>query len=142
YVESLTKQLEEEALAYIQKIDEMGGMLDAIEKRFPQKEIANASFAYQQEIERKEKIIVGVNDYTIDNEEQIELLRISLDSEKEQIQNLLTLRKQRDQEVCGRALKTLQEKASGKENLIPHILNCVRSYATEGEIVAHLKKVF
>jgi methylmalonyl-CoA mutase N-terminal domain/subunit len=142
YIEWLTDKMEREAMVYINKIDELGGMVSAIEKQYPQREIANAAYTYQKEVDAKEKIIVGVNRFKSAQEEPLDLLQISEEVERQQVESLKKLRKERDNSKCSVALKTLQEKAAGKENLMPFILDCVNCYATLGEIVETMKKVF
>src|SRR6185436_5875817 len=117
------------------KIDELGGMVAAIEKQYPQREIANAAFQYQQEVDAKRKIIVGVNKYVMEDDEGVEILEIPEKIEKEQVANLNRVRKERDASKCQAALRTLKEKTATKENLIPSILDCVKTYATMGEII-------
>jgi methylmalonyl-CoA mutase N-terminal domain/subunit len=143
YVEALTSEMEEKALEYIQKIDDMGGAISAIEKGFFQREIAESSYKYQREIDEKKRTIVGVNDYQIGKEEApIELLRVDLRVEKEQIANLEKLRSQRDKKKVEEALDRLQRSAEKDENLMPTIIDAVRAYATLGEICEVLRKVY
>ncbi|MBZ0274324.1 methylmalonyl-CoA mutase family protein [bacterium] len=143
YVESLTSRMEAEALDYIRKIDEMGGMLTAIENGYPQKEISNASYLYQRQVDENVKTVVGVNAFADENETQeIPLLKITDADEKRQIARLDRVKSERDSDACRRALAALTEKAKGRDNLLPAILECVRAYATEGEIVGAMKPVF
>ena len=142
YVETLTNQMEAAASEYFRKLDELGGMIAAIEKGFPQREIREAAWHYQREIERKERIIVGVNDYVMDEEEPIDTLIINPEVEKRQIERVRQLRASRAQERWQGALEALRKAAIAKENLMPPIVNAVKAYATVGEICTALKDVF
>ena len=143
FVEELTNKLESEALKYIHKIDEMGGMVKAIEKGFPQMEIGNAAYQYQKQLETREKIQVGVNKYVHENEKiDMQILKINPETERKQIEALKKLKRERDNDAVKKTLTTLKEKAATTENLMPHILNAVKSYATLGEIISTLKEVF
>jgi methylmalonyl-CoA mutase, N-terminal domain len=142
YVEKLTAQLEEAANDYIRRIDEMGGMIPAIERAFPQSEIAEASYQYQHSIEEGERRIVGVNAFTETNAEQIELLQIDESSQIEQARKLADLKARRDAGRVGRALDALRKAASGGENTMPSILDAVRVYSTVGEICDAFRDVF
>jgi methylmalonyl-CoA mutase N-terminal domain/subunit len=119
----------------------MGGMIPAIERGYPQREIADAAYRYQTAVDRKEKIIVGVNDFT-GEEEQIEILRIDESVRAEQTQRLRTLRAERSSEEVARNLAALRKAAQGTENLMPHIYAAVKSYATLGEICDSLRDIF
>ncbi|HEX6548184.1 MAG TPA: methylmalonyl-CoA mutase family protein, partial [Candidatus Dormibacteraeota bacterium] len=131
FVESLTKKLEEEAEAYFERIDQYGGVIPAIEASFFQKEIADASFRYQTELEQKRRIMVGVNEFISDEEDELEILRISPQLEAEQVERVREVRRKRDQARCARALNELRRAAqSPRENLMPLIVEAVRSYAT------------
>jgi methylmalonyl-CoA mutase N-terminal domain/subunit len=141
-VEDLTRRMEEGAEAYFKRIDELGGVIPAIEEGFFQKEIADASFRYQQELEAKRRIMVGVNDFTTDEEESIEILRISPQLEQEQAARVGEVRRTRDHAACTRALERLRKAAQGSDNLMPYILDAVRAYATEGEIMGTMVDVF
>jgi methylmalonyl-CoA mutase N-terminal domain/subunit len=143
YLERLTLDLESGARDYIRKIDEMGGMIPAIERGFPQSEIARASYEYQQKIERAEAVIVGVNRYTVKEEKPIETLRIEKSAEDRQIEKLRQLRKRRNNRDVERALTVLRHAADAhSQNLMPPLLDAVRSYATLGEICGVLREVF
>src|SRR6202158_2069372 len=141
YVETLTNEMEEAAWRYIRKIDEMGGMIPAIECGYPQREIADASYRYQVSVDRKEKIIVGVNDFT-GEETPIEILRIGESVREQQAKQLRKLRTERSSEEVARQLTALSKAAQGTENLMPHIYAAVKSYATLGEICDSLRDVF
>jgi methylmalonyl-CoA mutase N-terminal domain/subunit len=150
FVERLTKDMEDGAFEYFRKLDAMGGMVKAIEHGFPQKEIAEASYAYQRAVEKKEKIIVGVNDYVIDETPQ-EILYIGDEARDQQTAKLKHLRARRSQEAVDRALEALRVAAAeepatkpgqlSSANTMPFILDCVRAYATVGEICAALRDV-
>ena len=142
YVESLTNRLEEGAREYFRKLDAMGGMVRAIEQGYPQREILDASQRYQREVERKERIIVGVNEYVEPDEQRIPILKIGPEVEKAQVDRLASLRARRDSFKMAGTLETLQEAAAGDENLMPYLLEAVKAEATLGEICAALKEVF
>lgn len=143
YVEALTNEMEEKAMEYIQKIDNMGGAIPAIEKGFFQKEIADSAYRYQREIDEKKRIIVGLNEYALENEEcPIELLRIDPKVEKEQVARLQKLRRERDNRKVKEALEKLYHKAEKDENLMPTIIEAVKAYTTLGEITDVLRKVY
>ncbi len=143
-VESLTRRMEEEAERYFQRIEELGGVIPAIEAGFMQREIADAAFRHQQELEQRRRIMVGVNEFTQGNEEDtIELLRIRPELEEEQIERVREVRRRRDRGRAERALEQVRKAAADpKENLMPHILEAVRAYCTEGEIMAAMEEVF
>jgi methylmalonyl-CoA mutase N-terminal domain/subunit len=142
FVEALTDRMEEAAYGYFGKIDELGGMVEAIKQNFPQREIAEASFRLQEEIEREERIIVGVNRYQHQGDEELEILRIPPELERKQIDRVQAVRSRRDGEEVEQALGALREAAAGDRNLIEPLLDCARTHCTEGEIVASLQRVF
>jgi methylmalonyl-CoA mutase N-terminal domain/subunit len=143
YVESLTNRLEKQAYEYFEKIENMGGIVKAIENGFPQKEISDAAYRYQREIEENRRIIVGVNDYEIEDEKiEIPVLVIDPEVERIQIERIRALRERRDGALVMRRLEALKKAAAGSDNLMPPILEAARSYATLGEIVDVLKDVF
>jgi methylmalonyl-CoA mutase, N-terminal domain len=143
YLERLTLDLESGARDYIRRIDGMGGMIPAIERGFPQSEIARASYDYQQKIEKREAVIVGVNRYTATEEKPIETLRIEKTAEDRQIEKLRQLRKRRNNGDVERSLTVLRHAADAKsQNLMPPLLDAVRSRATLGEICDALREVF
>ena len=141
FVETLTNEMEEAAWKYIRKIDELGGMIPAIERGYPQREIADASYKYQVSVDRKEKIIVGVNEFT-GEEKPIEVLRIDESVREQQSRQLRKLRSERSSEEVTRQLAALRKAAQGTENLMPHIYTAVKAYATLGEICDSLREVF
>jgi methylmalonyl-CoA mutase N-terminal domain/subunit len=142
FVEKLTSDVEEAAQAYVRRIDEMGGMIPAVEAGYPQREIAQASYEYQRSIEENEYKIVGVNAFVNQNEPAIELLQIDETAARRQEQKLASLKRRRSRERVESALDALRRAAEGTENTMPAILDAVRAYATLGEICAALKDVF
>jgi len=143
FVETLTSQLEEGAWEYFDKIDAMGGMIKAIEKSFPQKEIQEASFRHQKAVERKEEIVVGVNEYLSDDTPlRIKTLHISPALREHQVQRLQTLREQRNHQAVKQTLSELKGAAQSDQNLMPFLIHCVKEYATLGEICDTLKEIF
>jgi len=142
YVEWLTNKMEEEAENYFDRIEEFGGVIPAIKANFFQKEIANASYRYQKEIEARERIIVGVNDFKLREPCSTPLLKIDEDVAKEQIERLNKIKGERNNEKVKEALSNLKEAAKGTENLMPFIIEAVREYASIGEIISTLKEVF
>ncbi|MFW9835007.1 MAG: methylmalonyl-CoA mutase [Candidatus Thorarchaeota archaeon] len=135
YVEALTNEMEEEAYKYFDKVEALGGVVDAIEKGFFQREIAEASYRYQKEIESGERTIVGVNDYILEGEKiTIPVLKIDPDVERKQIERTKRIRKDRDSKKVEAALDGLRKASEGEENVMPHIVAAVREYATIGEI--------
>ncbi|WP_298437206.1 methylmalonyl-CoA mutase family protein [Geobacter sp.] len=141
-VESLTDQIEKAATGYIEKIDRLGGAVEAISRGFQQKEIQDSAYAYQRAIETEEMIIVGVNRFTIQNEPQPELLKIKEEVEIAQKKALADLKAKRDGEKVRETLKALEAAARGTDNLMPPILGAVKAYATLGEIANVMREVF
>jgi methylmalonyl-CoA mutase N-terminal domain/subunit len=141
FLEKLTLESERAANEYIQRIDEMGGMIPAIEAGFPQQEIAAASYRYQREVEAGERIIVGVNRFQSDDQ-PIELLQIDETAGRNQSAKLAALRKRRNAGQVQRSLDALKRAAEGSENTMPLILDAARAYATLGEICDALRAVF
>jgi methylmalonyl-CoA mutase N-terminal domain/subunit len=141
FVEKLTLEVEAAAKDYIRRIDEMGGMLPAIEAGFPQSEIATASYRYQCEVESGERTIVGVNRFQSVGQ-PIELLQIDETSARHQREKLAALRARRDNSEVGKALDALKRAAEGTRNTMPFLLDAVRAYATLGEICDALRSVF
>ncbi|RLD98944.1 MAG: methylmalonyl-CoA mutase [Aquificota bacterium] len=144
FIEALTNEMEEKAWEYINKIEEMGGIIPAIEVGYPQKEITEAAFRYQQQLESKEKIIVGVNEFIMPGEElPIEILKVDPEVERVQFERLNEVRKKRDNAKVKRMLQDLRDAAADeKENLMPIIIGLVREYASIGEIMGAMKDVF
>ena len=142
YVESLTDQIEKEAEEYIRKIDAMGGMINAIEEGYVQTEIQKAAYQFHQELERKERIVVGVNKFVDENDNPGELLKLNKKIQSNQIEFLNKVRAQRNEEEVNQKLSALKEAADTDANLIPFIINAVKSYASIGEICNTLRQVF
>jgi methylmalonyl-CoA mutase, N-terminal domain len=142
FVEALTDQLEAHAYAYFAKIDELGGMVEAVKRGFPQREIADAAYTLQQEYDRRDRILVGVNDFTEGGEGALELLHIDPALERKQIDRVQGVRARRDAAAVEAELASLREAAAGDSNLMPNLLECARVHATEGEIVESLQQVF
>jgi methylmalonyl-CoA mutase, N-terminal domain len=141
FVETLTNEVERGARDYISKIDALGGMVAAIERGFPQREIADAAYRYQQAVDRQEKIIVGVNDYVVE-EKPIETLHIDDSVARHQAEGLRKLRAERSNDEVERRLSSLRHAAGGDENLMPHLFQAVKAYATLGEICEALRQPF
>jgi methylmalonyl-CoA mutase N-terminal domain/subunit len=143
FVESLTNELEKETEEYFEEIEKRGGVLKCIEQGYFQREIAESAYRYQQEIEKKERIIVGLNDF-IEPDEKIEIPILVIDESvaKEQIKNLREVKANRDNDKVKRCLADLKKAAKTGENHMPPLLECIRCYTTEGEITSTLKEVF
>ncbi|GAB4116841.1 MAG: methylmalonyl-CoA mutase family protein [Candidatus Caldatribacteriota bacterium] len=142
YVETLTNEIEEQALGYIEKIDKLGGVITAIEKGFIQQEIQNSAYRYQKEIEENKRIVVGVNKFQINEKSPEGLLRVNPEVGRHQIEKLHALKKTRDNHKVKDSLADLEKAAKSDANLMPYILNCVRAYVTLGEICDVLRKEF
>jgi methylmalonyl-CoA mutase N-terminal domain/subunit len=142
FVEALTDRMEEAAYEYFAKIDELGGMVEAVKQNYPQREIADAAFRLQEEIEREQRIVVGVNRYQQADERQLEILRIPPELERKQIGRVQAVRAARDGEAVEAALAELREAAAADRNLMEPLLEAARAHATEGEIVQSLQQVF
>jgi methylmalonyl-CoA mutase N-terminal domain/subunit len=143
FVESLTDQMEAHAYRYFEKIDELGGMVEAVKLNYPQREIADASFQLQQEIDAAERIVVGVNSFQTPEEKPIPTLRVDPALERKQIGRLQSARAARDGAEVERTLAALREDAAHEQrNLMEPLLACARAHATEGEIVQSLQQVF
>jgi methylmalonyl-CoA mutase N-terminal domain/subunit len=142
FIESLTDQLEAQAMDYIERIDTMGGAVKAIEVGYQQREIHEAAFRYQQAVESKEQLIVGVNDFTTEEEAYNDLLKIDLALEKRQQEKLAAVRAERNQAATKAALDQVESTARDGGNLMPVIIEAVRTYATLGEISDAMRRVF
>lgn len=142
YVEALTNKLERQAYEYFDKIEALGGVVPAIDKGFFQREIANSAYMYQKEVEKKNKIIVGVNEFVEKEPSRIETLKISPEVEKHQIERLKQVRKERNSAKVKETLKELRRTARDGNNLMPKILDAVRAYATLGEMCDVLREEF
>ena len=141
-VERLTDRIEQGAEEYIKKIDQLGGAVAAIEKGFPQKEIQNASYRYQMEVEAEDRIAVGLNKYRMDEPAYADILRIDPALERQQCARLDKLREEREGRKVAAALAALKQAAAGQDNLMPFILDAVRAYATLGEVAGALREAF
>ena len=142
YIEHLTDSLEKEAQEYIAKIDSLGGAVAAIEQGYQQREIQDASYRYQKEIESRKRTVVGVNNFVSPYPKITGLLRVKPEVEKRQIERTVQVRKDRDNAQVKQVLKRLEEVARSKDNTMPAFLECVEAYATLGEICDALRKVF
>ncbi|MEZ5417918.1 MAG: methylmalonyl-CoA mutase family protein [Vicinamibacterales bacterium] len=142
FVEALTREMEQGTLKYWDTIDRMGGMVEAIELGYPQKEIAEASYQFQQAVERREKTIVGVNDFVQENEPPIEILYIDDSAAETQLARLEALRRTRDNAAVRRTLDALKAAAAGTANTMEPMMDCVRAYATVGEMCDALRDVW
>jgi methylmalonyl-CoA mutase N-terminal domain/subunit len=142
FVEAQTNRLEQEAYAYFDKIEALGGLIPAIEKGFFQREIAEAAYRYQMEIDGQQRVIVGVNEFVEDVQTPIRLLQMDPSGYERQVARLERVRRERNSEKVGVALESLRSVAQGSDNTMPCILDCVRAYATLGEIMGVLRQVF
>ena len=142
FVEALTDKMEAAAYEYFSKIDELGGMVAAIEQNYPQREIADASYRYQCEVDEGQRIIVGVNGYTVGDEPPLEILKIAPELERKQIGRVQAVRAARETEAVEGALTTLRDAAAGDRNLMEPLLDCARVHCSEGEIIESLQRVF
>ena len=141
-VEHLTNEIERLATEYICKIDDIGGMLAAIEAGFVQREIERAAYDYQRAVEAGEQVVVGVNRFTTEEKSDVPILRINEELEREQVERLRAVRARRDARATREALDLIEQAARGDENLMPHIIRAVEAYATLGEISDRLRLVF
>ncbi|MBX6378167.1 MAG: methylmalonyl-CoA mutase family protein [Clostridia bacterium] len=142
FVEALTDRMEAEAERYFQRIEALGGVVAAIEKGFFHREIADAAYRYQQRVDAGDIRVIGVNAYVLDQEEPKPILRVSDEVERLQVERLRAVRASRDEARVRQALAALRRAAEGTENLVPRVLECVRAYASIGEIIGTLKGVF
>ncbi len=141
FVESLTDRVEEAAMRYIDKIEAMGGMLAAIDKGYPQREIADAAYRFQQNIDSKKRTLVGVNKYVTDHP-PVDILKIDPEVERRQVARLQEVKQTRANKEVEESLEKLRHAAEGQENLMPYVIECVRGYATIQEICDVLREVF
>jgi methylmalonyl-CoA mutase N-terminal domain/subunit len=142
YVESLTNELETKANEYLDKIEDMGGAVAAIESGYMQREIQEAAWHYQQEVDRGERVIVGVNKFQLDGEEPKPIFRVNPEVERAQVQRLRAVKAERDDAAVAASLDRLGDAARGDENLLPPIVEAVKAYATMGEMCGVLRQVF
>jgi len=141
-IESLTTEIEKRAIDYIQKIDALGGMIKAIEQGFVQREIGNSAYTYQKEVESTQRIIVGLNQFTVEEPPPTNLLRVNPEVEKLQTKKIEKIKRERDHNQVHKLLKDLKKAAEGTDNLLPPTLEAVKAYATLGEIANTLREVF
>ena len=142
YIESLTNEIEARANAYLEKISALGGMLKAIERGYVQQEIQNAAYEYQQQVDRNEAVVVGVNRFTIEEEEPISLQRVDESLERKQVERVRELRTRREPATWKNSLKQVEDAARSGVNLMPHIVAAIDAHATVGEISDAMRKVF
>ena len=142
YVEWLTNEIEKHAQGYLDKIDAMGGMLKAIERGFVQQEIQNAAYEFQQNVDRLEHVVVGVNRFEVEEEKPIDILRIEPELERKQVERVRALRTKRNRGPWEQGLKAVEDAARDAKNLMPAIIQAVESYATVGEISDTMRRVF
>jgi len=141
-VEALTDRMEKEASAYIQRIDELGGIIRAIELGYPQKEIADAAYRYQQQLDAKEKVIVGVNKYVMPEERPIDILKIDPAIEQRQVERVRKIKRERNQAEARDKLSRVHAAARNGENLMPPLIEAVKAYCTLGELADVYRDVF
>jgi len=134
--------MEAAALRYFQEIDGMGGMIPAIQTGFPQKEIQEAAYRFQKDVESKDQIVVGVNEFSTPEEEPIPLLKIGPEAEQHQKERLARVKSRRDRQAVKESLSALTKAAATDQNLMPFLISAVREYATLGELCSSLKDVF
>jgi len=142
FIEHLTDEIEKRAMEYITKIDDMGGAPAAIEKGFIQREINDSAYKFQQAVDNNTRIVVGLNRFTVEEEQQFDYLRVDSAAEAEQIGRLQEMRDERDQAAVEKTLETLRSAAESDSNLMPLILSAVKTYATLGEMCGVLREVF
>ncbi|MEP6644310.1 MAG: methylmalonyl-CoA mutase family protein, partial [Acidobacteriaceae bacterium] len=142
YIESLTNEIEDRANAYLEKINALGGMLKAIDRGYVQQQIQNAAYEYQQQVDRQEAVVVGVNKFTMEDEKPITLQRVDESLERKQVERLRELRIRREPRNWKNALQSIEDAARSGENLMPHIVAAVETRATVGEISDAMRTVF
>ncbi len=142
YIESLTNEIERRAEEYLAKIDVLGGMLRAIERGYVQQEIQNVAYEYQQQVDREESIVVGVNRFMMNEENPILLQGINESLERSQVERVQALRGRRNPQDWAASLRQVEAAARSGANLMPHIIAAVEAYATVGEISDTLRRVF
>ncbi|MFB6186831.1 MAG: methylmalonyl-CoA mutase family protein, partial [Halobacteriaceae archaeon] len=142
YVEDLTNKIESDAFDILEQIDQRGGMLEAVDQQWVQRQIQDVAYSRQQEIENNERIVVGVNRFEVDEEPEIDIEEVSDEEEQAKIDQLDKIKQQRDDEAVAAKLASVREAAQGDANLMPHIIDAVKEYATVGEICNELRDVF
>jgi methylmalonyl-CoA mutase N-terminal domain/subunit len=142
FAEALTKETEEEAYAYFHRIEDLGGVIPAIESGFFQREIAEAAYRYQREIDKRERVIVGVNEYVLDEPLEIPILQMDAQGEQRQVERLRRLRRERDERETARCLKAVEKACRDEENIMPRLVDAVNASCTLGEICDVMRDVF
>ncbi|MFC6717979.1 methylmalonyl-CoA mutase [Natrialbaceae archaeon GCM10025810] len=142
YVESLTDEVEEEAYEILEEVEERGGMLEAVEQQWVQRQIQDTAFDRQREIEERERIIVGVNEFEVDEEPEMDVEEVTEEDQRRQIDRLETVHEERDEEAVDATLEALREAAAGHDNVMPYIVDAVKAYATVGEICDVMREEF
>ena len=142
FIETLTNETEEEAYAYFRKIEDMGGVIPAIQNGYLQREIAEASFQYQREIDTRDRVIVGVNDFTLDEPVEIPILAMDPQGEERHLERLEEVRRTRDGRAAAGALRSLEAACRNGGNVMPLLLDAVNAYCTLGEIASVLRERF
>jgi methylmalonyl-CoA mutase N-terminal domain/subunit len=142
YIEKMTREIEDAVMDYINQIDKLGGAPKAIEKGFIQKEIQNSAYDYQKDVESKKRVVVGVNQYQSEEETMKDLLKVNPEIEKQQIKKLEEVKISRKENEVKEKLNDLKEAANSDKNVMPFILECVKSYATLGEVCDQLRDIF
>lgn len=142
FIESLTNSIEARATAYLEKIAALGGMIKAIEMGFVQQEIQNAAYEFQQAVDKREAVVVGVNEFTINEEKQVNIQRVDERLERNQVERLRALRGKRDKKIWRSAISNVEDAAQSGANLLPHIIHAVECNATVGEISDAMRKIF
>jgi len=142
YLESLTDQMESECYRYFETIENLGGVISAIEKGFFYRAIADSAFRYQREIEEKKRIIVGLNEFVEDEEMDIELRETDPAFERRKVADLINLKKSRDQNLVKNLMNEIREVIQGTDNIMPSLIKAVKSYVTLGEIIGVMREVF
>ena len=143
FIETLTDQMEKEAMVYIDKIDQMGGIVKAVEEGYPQKEIARSAYEFQRQVDSKSRSIVGVNKYVTDDDDKIPTLKIAHEVERSQIERIKALKAKRDQEKAKAGLKAIRDACKDESiNLMPPIIQAVKDHVTLGEICDIFREEF
>ena len=142
FLEALTNEVERGAYDYFRRVDDIGGVIPALETGFLQREIADAAYTYQMEEDRRERVTVGVNEYVTSETLEMPLLRVDREGERRQVQKLQGLRRQRDNREVAEKLRSLEQAARGSDNLMPPLLEAVKAYATLGEMMDVFREVF
>jgi methylmalonyl-CoA mutase N-terminal domain/subunit len=142
YIESLTNEIEKKAWEYIEKIDKMGGMLAAIDRGFPQREVSNAAYEYQKRVDNGERTVIGINKYMSDTEPPITVLKVDEKAQNEQLRRLKRVKRSRSNRRVVQALKAVRQACRSDQNVMPYLVEAVREYATEQEICDIYREVF